>query len=597
MSRNAESRRVHWPALRMLWSFVRPYKMRIVIALLFMFSVTGFELALPYLVKIAIDDYIVPGTWSLGIWVIPTYFGCLLGLGITEYFRTFWMDMTAQYIMRDVRVQLFHHMIRLPIRYFHKHPAGKLVTRVANDVDAMQELLSQGIVAMLADLLVSVAIFGALVWLNPLLAGVVFLGTPLVVGVSFLFRHHAQKAQEHIRTTLSHLNAFTQEHISGLPVLRLYAAEKESISTMHRRNLAYTQANIEAVVHYAWYYPAIRSIEIITTLLTLVVGGWLFIRGHVTLGIIVAFIQYIKRFFEPLADLSDKYNIFVQASVAAGRIYDIFQQKPDHTYRGQSIVLKRPPEVRIQQLYFRYHEDQSWVLKNINLTIPAGERWAIGGVTGAGKSTLMRLLLRFEDPQKGTITLNGYPLQQVRADALRSTIGIAFQEPFLFSATVRENIVLERDPSLNNRLEKLLREWEDIPIVRKIRSKLDLPLTERGQNLSQSERQVITLLRAVLHDPHLVILDEAMSALDAEAEHQIHTLIEKVVRGRTVLIIAHRLNTLPRVDRVVILHDGTIVESGHPEELLQQDSIFANLVRLHSLDEIGMTAQLTGSSG
>lgn len=584
------TRQVNWSALRMLWSFVYPYRGRIVIALGFMFGVTGFELALPYLTKVALDDYILKGNWHLGIWVIPAYLGCLIGLSLTEYFRTYWMDMTAQYVMRDVRVDLFRHLLSLPLRYFHRQPAGKLVTRVANDVDAMQELLSQGIVAMLADLIVSVSIFGALVLLNPLLAGVVFLGTPMVIGISFLFRHHAHRAQQRIRSALSRLNSFTQEHISGMPILKIFGAEKESLETMAEKNHAYTQANIDAVVHYAWYYPAIRSIEILCTLMTLVVGGYLFSRDMVSLGVIVAFMQYIKRFFEPLADLSDKYNIFVQASVAAERIHEVFQVEPDHTESGSDFALKHAPSVHIEHVSFRYDDTQPWVLKDIHLTIPSGERWAIGGVTGSGKSTLMYLLMRFDDPQKGQIILDNKPIHRIRASALRSSIGIAFQEPFLFSATIRENIVLDRGPQLDEYLTEILDDWSDIPLIQQIRQKLDHPLSERGQNLSQSEKQVITLLRAVLHNPQLLILDEAMSALDAEAEHQIHQLIEKVARGRTALIIAHRLNTLPRVDRVVILHDGAVVESGSPEELLRTDSIFANLVRLHHFDEVLVTA-------
>ena len=575
-----------WGAVRMLGRYLLPYRKRILISLILMLGVTGFELVLPYLLKVALDAYILPGRWREGWWIFPTYLGCLIALALSEYLNAYTMELSAQWMMRDVRVDLFHHLLHLPMSYYHRQPAGKLVTRVTNDVDALQELLSQGIIAILADIFVSLSIFIALLLLSPRLTLVVAACAPFVVLISKVFHTRAHRAQERIRTGLARLNAFVQEQIAGIHLVQLYRAERSSYQSMWALNHAYRSANVEAVVHYAWYYPAIRSVEVLTSILTIMAGGYLYARGAVTLGVIVAFLQYIKRFFEPLADLSDKYNIFVQAGVAAGRIQSLFGHPRDPAYEGASYTGDRPPAVRFRGVSFRYGEHQPWALQNLNLTLPPASRWAIGGVTGSGKTTLMSLLLRFYEPTRGTIELNGQPLNRYSAASLRRQFGFAFQEPFLFSTTVRRNITLDRGGDCERRLEALLEAWRTNPLIRHVRTRMDLPVRERGRNLAQSEKQVIALLRALVHDPKFLVLDEAMSALDVTAEHDLHRLIQQAMEGRTVVLIAHRLSTLPEVDGVILLHEGTLVEMGHPDELMERDSIFASFVRLHRVEAV-----------
>lgn len=581
-----QDKEIHWSAIRMLLGYLRPFQGRIILSVILMLLVTGFELLLPYLLKVALDEYILPGRWQAGLWIFPTYFFGLMGLTLSTYFNTYWMDLNAQFVMRDVRVNLFRHLLHLPLGYFYRQPTGKLVTRVTHDVDALQELLSQGVVAIMADLFVSVAILMALFKLSPILTGVVLTCAPLVVYLSAVFHRRARNAQDEIRTWLARLNSFLQEQVSGMHLVQLYRAEQDSYTTMEKLNRGYGKANVRAVVHYAWYYPAIRSVEILSTLLTLFVGGYLFHQGRVTLGIIVAFFQYINRFFEPLADLSDKYNIIVQASVAAERIHRAFQESRDPLEKGPDLDQWISPELQIRGLTYRYNENQPWVLKNVDLDFHAGSRYAIAGMTGAGKSTLMSLLLHFYKPESGVIRLNGHLSSEYNAPSIRRHIGVAFQEPFLFSTSIRDNILLGRNHGLKCKLDKLLETWGENPLIRTFAARLDEEVSERGRNLSQSEKQLVTLLRAVVHDPEVLILDEAMSALDAESEHQLHELIREAMKNRTVIIIGHRLSTLPDVDQVIMLHDGEIIERGTPNDLLARDSVFAALIKLHLMEPV-----------
>jgi ATP-binding cassette, subfamily B, multidrug efflux pump len=579
--------------LRRVWPYVRPYRHRFLGGLAYLAILAGLELTLPLWTKLAIDRYFVPGRWSAGVWLLGVYALTLGLIGLLQYLQGYFIDVTAYQAMRDLRCHTFRHLLSLPIPFFHRQPTGKLVTRVTHDVDALQEILGQGILSIIADLGTSLAIFGFLWWISPLLALAVTATALMVVGVSFLFQRYAQRAQEEIRTWLARLNGFLQEHLGGIPTLQVHRAELQAFRELQALNQGYTQAYVSAVFHYAWYYPVIRALEVLTSVLVLVLGGWLFYEGRLTLGTLVAFFQYVQRFFEPLADLSDKYNAFLQAFVAEARIREIHQTPPDSAYQGQPLHVTGPAPIVFRHVAFRYTPDGPWVLKDVNLIVRPGERIAIVGPTGAGKTTLAALLLRLYDPTLGSIDFGSQPIREVTARDLRRAVRLVFQEPFLFSDTVLQNILLYRDGKARAELERWLQQLSSNGLVRSLYQKLTEALHERGSNLAQSERQAIAVLRGIVTDPAVLILDEALSALDPQTEHDLYELIHSVTRGRTVLLIAHRLYTLPPVDRVVVLWDGRIVEEGPPHELLRRDSVFASLLRVQTLEGYGPSGRST----
>ncbi len=573
--------------LRRVWPYVRPYRRRFFGGLVSMGLLAGLELTLPIWTKLAIDRYFIPGRWSAGLWLLGVY-GLTLGLiGLLQYLQGYFIDVTAYQAMRDLRCHTFRRLLTLPIAFFQRQPTGKLVTRVTHDVDALQEILGQGILSVLADVGTSVAIFGLLWWISPVLALAVTATALMVVAVSFLFQGYAQRAQEDIRTWLARLNGFLQEHIGGIPTLQVHRAEAQAFRELQTLNQGYMQAYVSAVFHYAWYYPAVRALEVLTSVLVLGIGGWLLYEGRLTLGTLVAFFQYVQRFFEPLADLSDKYNAFLQAFVAEARVQEVHQTPPDPAYRGQPLHVTGPAPIAFRHVTFRYAPDGPWVLKDVNLVLRPGERVAIVGPTGAGKTTLAALLLRLYDPTLGSIDFGPQPIQEVDARDLRRAVRMVFQEPFLFSDTVLQNILLYHDGTARAGLDRWFERLRHNVLVRNLSQKLHETLHERGSNLAQSERQAIAVLRGIATDPQVLILDEALSALDPQTERELYELIQSVTQGRTVLLIAHRLYTLPPVDRVVVLWDGRIVEEGPPHELLRRDSVFASLLRVQTLEGYG----------
>ncbi len=546
---------------------LRAYRYRMLGGLGLLGIIALLETSLPIWLKVFIDRYVTPGRWSEGIWLLGVYGVTYVSIGCLQYVQSMWMDTTAFRVMHTLRAHTFRHMMFLPLHFFHRQPAGKLMTRVTNDVDALQEILGQGLLSIVGDTIVSGAIFVLLWWISPPLAGVLTLTATLVVVASFLFHTHARRAQEQIRTALARLNAYLQEHIGGIQVLQIFCAEADALRRMTTLNHAYARANVDAVVHYAWYYPTIRGIEILSSVIVLVVGGWLYYQDQLTIGTLVAFFQYVQRFYEPLADLSDKYNILLQATVAGERIQEILNETMDPTYTGETLRLPAAPDIEFSGVRYRYPGQDIWVLKDIHIRIRPGERVLIAGPTGSGKTTLASLLLRFDDPTRGVIRINGIPLHRYGGPSVRTAVRMIFQEPFLFSDTVERNIVLDGDTACRQRLREWLDRFPQNPLLQRIRAQLSKRLHERGQNLSQSERQVIALLRGVLSDPAIIILDEALSATDPATERDLHEFIEAILAGRTVIRIAHRLHTIPDADRMVILWDGRVVEDSTPEEV------------------------------
>ncbi len=558
------------------------YKKAFLLLFILLFLTTGFEMVIPYLTKVAVDEYILPGKIEQGWWVVLVFVITLIGQGVSQYFRTFLMGVTAQKIMQDIRYDLFQHILSLPYSFFTRVSAGKLVTRVLNDVEALQELMSQGLITIVADILTSVMILGVLFWLSPWLGLLVLLSTPLVLILSGVFRKYAERAQQQIRRQLAHLNTVIQEHVSGMDILKLYSGEKTSQNHLEQASWNYSDANIRAVVHYAWYYPAIRSVEIFVTVLILLTGAWFFYRGQVTIGTLIAFLQYIRRLFEPIADLSDKFQTFLSSRVALDHIAELFSLPSDPLDSGQTHTLPSCQAIALKHVWFRYEKGSHWVLQDFSCHLPHASKTGLIGPSGSGKSTLMKLLLKLYPVDKGDIMWNSTPLSELPGPLIRKRIGIAFQDPFFFSMNIKDNIVLDRGPESEARLEKLLATWRHLEPIALIQSKLHEHVAENGKNLSQSEKQLIALLRALVHDPDIIIFDEAMSSLDVHTESALHTIVEHETKNKTLIIIAHRLTGLRNVNYLMILNEGKVVEEGHPDRLAQNpSSLYARLIEFH----------------
>lgn len=562
-----------WNTLKRLNKYILPYKNRLIIVMiLLMFSSIG-ELLLPYLTKIAIDKYIIIGYFS-GLWKISLiYFGLLLFNFITSYYHEYIIQLTGQKIMYDLRLDLFSHLQYLPVSFFNKTPVGKIMTRLTNDIEVLNELFTGGVIAIIGDIFVLTGILIAIFLLNSSLAFIIILILPLIFIISFYFQKNFKETYNRVRFWLSKMNAFLQECIMGMSIIQIFNYEKRSFNSFDNLNREYKKANLDAIFYYALFYPTIELIGAISIAIILFFGGAKILLGTMTFGTLVAFIQYSDRFFHPISDLAEKYNTILSSIIASERIFRLLDEPKDVQYNGIELLIKEPPLISFQNVSFSYNEEP--VLKNITFEIKPKEKVALIGPTGAGKSTIINLLLKFYDNYTGNIFLNGIDIRKVSAHSLRKHIGIVFQEPFLFSKTLKDNLYLGSDSIDENYIEKLTYEVLGEKFKNRFYSRLEYKIGERGIELSTGERQLIAFIRALSINPLILILDEATSAIDPETEYWIQYKINDWLYEHTALIIAHRLSTIKKSDRIILLSKGKIIEEGTHKELLERNTKYA----------------------
>ena len=587
---------------RRLLTYLRPYRARASFSVLLVILSSVMEIAGPAIVAIAIDLFVRPleGANAIGVsariaeWMqtngivldpisginiaAALYMVVLAGGFAILYTQMVLMNLMGQYIMYDLRKQIFGHLQKLDIQFFDRNPVGRLMTRVTTDVDALNDLFTAGFVAIFGDIFVLVGIVGMLFWLNWKLALVLFSITPFIILVSIWFRQGARKTYRQVRARIAAINAFLQEHISGISTVQLFNREEKEAEKFEVLNARHRKANIDSIYYYAIFYPVIELIETVGIALIVWYGGGQVIQGTLSLGALVAFFQYAQRFYEPISDLSEKYNILQAAMAASERIFKLIDTPVRVEDKGTREV-RELHAIEFRDVWFAYN-DEEWVLKNVSFRVDRGQRIAVVGHTGAGKTTVTSLLLRFYEPQKGQILINGVDIREYKLDALRRLFAIVQQDFFLFSGSVAQNISLGDPTVTEEQVRSAAVRVQADRFISRLPEHYASEVRERGAGFSVGEKQLLSFARALAFNPPVLILDEATSSIDTETEHLIQQAIETLLAGRTSIVIAHRLSTIRSADQILVFHHGEIRERGTHEELMRTEGLYRKLYEI-----------------
>lgn len=598
--------------LRRLLRYTRPYRAQVVLAITLLLTGAAVELAGPWLTKFAIDRAIPERDTPFLAWLAIAYALTLLVGFAMRYAQTVLTTRLGQQIMYDLRREIFTHFQRLDLAFFDRNPVGRMMTRVTNDVEVLNELFSSGIVTVFGDLFTLFFIAGAMFILDWRLALVTLAVIPLVLIAAFFFRGRIREAFREIRVRLARINSYLQERITGVSTVQLFNREGSTARHFAEINDDHLAAHLRSITYYALFFPVMEVLTAVAIALIITYGGFHILGGTVTVGVVAAFLQYIRRFFRPIQDLSEKYNMLQGAMASSERIFQLLDTEIEITEPEAPHPLPEPGrgEIEFRNVWFSYDRaaeeigqegsatsEPEWVLRDISFKVAPGERVAIVGHTGAGKTTIINLLMRFYEPQRGQILFDGVPIDQVPLAQLRRRIGLVLQDVFLFSRNIEYNINLGDESIGEEVIREAAREVGAEPFIERLEGGYDERLGERGASLSTGERQILSFARALAFDPLVLILDEATSSVDTEVEHQIQLALERLLHDRTALVIAHRLSTIRNADRIIVLHHGELREVGTHHELLEKGGIYA---RLHELQfaqerELGWeTERLTG---
>jgi len=591
--------------MRRLMQYLHPYRWRVVLALGLVAIVTPLELAPPLLFRRAIDKYFVPASnhvlaesvaWR-GVEIISIVFLLVLVFDfLAQYVQIRIMQRVGQQTMYDMRSEIFGHLQKLPMSYFDRNPVGRLVTRVTTDVDALNDLFAAGVVTMINDFFLLAVMAGVLFWIDVRLALATLAVLPGILVITLIFRKYVRDANRRIRTAIARINAFLQEYISGMAVVQLFNREEKARTEFRKRNRENMLAWRDAILAYAVFYPAVEFMSFATIALIYWTGGNRILHTTLSLGVLTAFTMFAQRFFRPIQDLSEKFNILQSAMAASERIFKLLDEPVSITSDPSATPLKNPRgEIEFRNVWFSYRNaenpaEEDWVLRDVSFRVPPGETFAIVGHTGAGKTTLISLLLRFYDIQRGNILLDGIDIRRINLQDLRRQFGIVLQDPFLFTGTIESNIRLGTPGIDRATVEHAVEETGLGNFVRSLSHGVATEVNERGSTLSVGQRQLINFARALAHNPRFLILDEATSSVDTKTELQIREALDRLLSGRTALVIAHRLSTIQHADRILVFHKGRLREEGDHQHLLGQRGIYYRLYQLqYKEQEVGIT--------
>jgi len=567
--------------LRRLLSYLRPYRGLAAGAVLLLLVQSGLALVGPRLTERALDVAIPRMDLGLLGLLAGLYLATMLLELVVEYGGALLTAFVGQRVMYDLRMEIFGHLQRLSVAYFDRNPVGRLMTRVTSDVETLNELFSSGVVTIFGDVFTLVAIMGMMLVIDLKLALVTFAVIPLVWLTAAIFRRRVRDAFRDIRYRLARLNAFLQERLSGMRIVQLFGREADSARRFGELNREHLGAHLRSITVYAIFFPVVEVLTAVAMALLLWYGGLRVLDQTLTVGVLAAFIQYTRRFFQPLQDLSEKFNLLQSAMASSERVFALLDEPVAVREPASPAALRRPVrgEVRFEGVWFRYSADGPWVLKDISFTASPGRTLALVGHTGAGKTTIVNLLLRFYDPERGRITVDGVDIRDLSTADLRSAIGFVQQDLFLFTGDILHNLTLGAPISRESARLAAERVGAD-RFIERLPSGYEHRLGERGRNLSVGERQLLSFARALALDPRILVLDEATSSVDAEAEAQIQRAIAELMAGRTSLVVAHRLSTILHADEILVLHHGEIRERGTHRELLSAGGLYERLYQL-----------------
>ena len=598
---------------RRLMRYLRPYRWQVFLAIAMSLAVAGMEMVGPFIFGRGVDRYILPGfrreielkvaLVGLGL-VVLAYLGSLAASFALQYLQMRIMQSVGQKTMYDLRREIFQHLQRLPMSFFDRTPVGRLVTRATTDVDALNDLFASGVSGMLNDfvLLIGLAVF--LIRWHPVLGLATLSPLPFMVLLTYFFRNHVREANRNIRTAIARINGFLQEHLSGMSVVQLFNRERKSRSQFAELNRIHMEAYKDAIDAFSYFYPAVELLSMSGVALLYWVGGIRVIAGTFTIGVLMSFIWYAQRFFRPIQDLSEKFNILQAAMAASERIFGLLDEPVTIVSPAKVHSIDSPRgEIEFRNVWFAYNggenpSEQDWVLRDVSFRVEPGQTLAIVGHTGAGKTTIIQLLLRFYDVQRGEILLDGINIRELDLQTLRKMFGIVLQDPFLFTGTLESNVKLGTESINRAGTENALREVGLGPFLDSLAQGVDTPVTERGSTLSVGQRQLVSFARALAHDPKFLILDEATSSVDTKTELLIREALDRLLQGRTAVVIAHRLSTIQHADRILVFHKGKLREQGSHQELLALRGIYYRLYQLqYKEQELSLPVPGAGSSG
>ena len=595
--------------MRRLLGYLRPYTFHVSIALGAIVLKAVMDVIGPYLTKVAIDKYLAHNPQAssfldrflssqplVGIaQVAALYVGTLAFGFFLDFAQTYYMQWTGQKVMFDLRSQIFRHLQSMHVGFYDRNPVGRLVTRVTTDVDALNEMFTAGVVSIFEDVFVLAGIVVIMLRMDWRLALITFAVLPLIVVATLIFRKAVRDSYRRIRVAIARINAYLQEHVSGMVVLQLFNREKRAYEKFKTINASHMEAFKDAILAYAFYYPVVEILSSVAIASVIWFGGNQVLRGFTSLGVLVAFMQYAQRFFRPIQDLSEKYNILQSAMASSERVFKLLDTSPEVVSPATAKKVSGPGRIEFDHVWFAYRNipiegnghttEPDWVLRDVSFAVEPGETVAIVGHTGAGKTTMMSLLLRFYDVQQGAIRIDGVDARELDLTDLRRRFGVVLQDPFLFSGTVQDNIRLGSTWIEDEAVERAAEDVNLGEFIRSLPEGFKEPVRERGSTLSTGQKQLISFARALAHNPKILVLDEATSSVDTDTELRVREALTRLVEGRTSLIIAHRLSTIQRADKILVMHKGRLREMGTHQQLLAQRGIYWKLYQLQYKDQ------------
>ena len=607
--------------MRRLLTYLRPYKLQTVVSAIAILLKAGSDVLGPYLVKVAVDAYMTgdPHTklsWlarhlsrhpMIGISQIGMlYLAALLVSYALEFVQTYLMQWTGQKIMFDLRSQIFRHLQRMSPSFFDRNPVGRLVTRVTTDVDALNEMFTSGVLAIFEDVFVLTFIVLIMLRMSWPLALLTLAVLPIILYITGIFRKHVRESYRRIRVAIARINSYMQEHVSGMAIVQLFNRQQRAFDDFADVNRTHMDAFKDAIFAYALYYPAVELLSSIAIAVVIWRGGISVLHGTVTLGILIAFMQYAQRFFRPIQDLSEKYNILQAAMAASERVFKLLDSEPEIVSPAKTIPGDGSGRVEFSNVWFTYQKldeaqltriasatpedlrtyaDIEWILMGVSFVIDPDETAAIVGHTGAGKTTITSLMMRFYDIQRGSILVDGVDVREQDLKALRQRFGVVLQDPFLFTGTISDNVRLGSSWITDERLQRACDEVNVGDFIRTLPQQFAEPVQERGATLSTGQKQLISFARALAHDPGILILDEATSSVDTDTEIRVRLALSRMITGRTSILIAHRLSTIQTADTILVMHKGQLRERGNHQELLAQRGLYWKLYQLQYKDQ------------
>jgi ATP-binding cassette, subfamily B, multidrug efflux pump len=566
--------------MKRLVRYLKPYRHHIIIAIIVLIVATLADLAGPLITKLAIDNYIAYKDMEGLSGIIALFIGIMALQFVLKYIEMYITQWVGQKAVYDIRMEIFSHIEHLGLSFFDKNPVGRLVTRATSDIAALNELFTSGVVEIFGDIIILLGIICILLYLNWRLALITMIVVPVLFVATIIFRARVRESFRNVRTRIAKINSFIQEHLAGMWVVQSFVAEKRTFRKFDLINADLRDNHLKSVFYFAVFFPIVEILGAVSIALIIWYGGGQIIKGALTLGALVAFLQYADRFFQPIRDLSEKYNILQQAMASSERIFKLLDVEHDITDPEQpkSLPIVKGA-IKFDKIWFAYN-DEEWVLRDLNLNINPGERIAIVGATGSGKTSLISLLLRFYNYQKGKIELDGIPITELALKDYRRNIGLVLQDIYMFSGDIAHNIRLGNSEITDNDIKNAIHTVGADHLVADLENGINSNIRERGSNLSVGQRQLLAFARALAFDPRILILDEATSSVDTQTEILIQEAMQKLFEGRTSIVIAHRLSTIKNSNRIIVMHKGMIKEEGTHAELLSLGGIYYRLYQL-----------------